>query len=200
MSYTALSSTKSATSATRVCSFSNCPYLSHVAPCSWLLQRQWHAIRGLLACAIGILQTVSWWKNGKTVLGLVCGGSSQQESSSVFLSMEHNGFSLPMKPYSGWQTEPSATWELFPQFPIPCQSYTRPSLEIWADIRMIVTEKRKSIIKQANCKKKKVDLRTWRFYLSFFFNHCLYLNAIKCNFLGIHITKNKIHPSMINGL
>lgn len=34
------------------------------------------------------------------VLGLVCGGFSQQESSGVFLSMGHNGFSSPMKHYS----------------------------------------------------------------------------------------------------
>lgn len=34
------------------------------------------------------------------VLGLVCGGFSQQKSSGVFLSMGHNGFSSPMKRYS----------------------------------------------------------------------------------------------------
>lgn len=57
----------SATSATQVCGFSNCLYQSHVAPCSWLLQGQWHTIKSLLACSKGTLQTVSWWKNGKTV-------------------------------------------------------------------------------------------------------------------------------------
>jgi len=45
-------------------------------------------------------------------LGFVCGGFSQQESSGVFLSMGHNGFSPPMKPYSR------------------CQAGS-PSLEIW---------------------------------------------------------------------
>lgn len=35
-------------------------------------------------------------------MGLVRVGSSQQESASVFLSMGHNGFSPPMKPYSSW--------------------------------------------------------------------------------------------------
>lgn len=38
------------------------------------------------------------WK--ECVLGLVRGGFSQQESSGVFLSMGHNGFSPPMKHYS----------------------------------------------------------------------------------------------------
>ena len=47
------------------------------------------------------------WK--ECVLGLVLGGFSQQESSGVFLSMGHNGFSSPMKYYSGWQAAPPAT-------------------------------------------------------------------------------------------
>ena len=47
------------------------------------------------------------WK--ECVLGLVCGGFSQQESSGVFLSMGHNGFSPPMKHYSGWRAGRPAT-------------------------------------------------------------------------------------------
>lgn len=47
------------------------------------------------------------WK--ECVLGLVCGGFSQQESSGVFLFMGHNGFSPPMKHYSGWQAGLLAT-------------------------------------------------------------------------------------------
>lgn len=57
------------------------------------------------------------WK--ECVLGLVRGGFSQQESSGVFLSMGHNGFSPPMKHYSGWRAGPPATWEPFPQHPPP---------------------------------------------------------------------------------
>lgn len=47
------------------------------------------------------------WKD--CVLGLVRGGYIQQESSGVFLFMGHNGFSPPMKHYSGWQAGLLAT-------------------------------------------------------------------------------------------
>lgn len=109
-----------ATSATQVHGFSYCPDLSHVVFCSRLLQGHWRAIRGL--CALPEEHSkLSADESLESVCFkfLICGGISQQEGSGVFLSMGHNGFSPPMKHYSGWQAGTPATWESFPQHPLP---------------------------------------------------------------------------------
>ncbi len=110
------------------------------------------------------------WK--ECVLGLVRGGFSQQESSGVFLSMGHNGFSPPMKHYSGWRAGPPATWEPFPTAPpLPCQSQTQPSVEIWdrwKDGERMV-EERRNVKEQwigADGKKKGGIERNWHPSLS----------------------------------